>query len=107
MKTKKIPALVMLIGGSVACIVAYLNHYDLEDMLVALIVSLIVFFCLGLLVEFLFEKFEIAKEDAEPLGDGEVVEKTSENQDEESVDTQSDGNDNEGANADIGDGQAS
>lgn len=82
MKTKKIPALVMLIGGSVACIVAYINHYSLEDMLVALVIALLIFFCLGLLVEFLFEKFEIAKEEEEPEGDGEVVEKTAENAEE-------------------------
>lgn len=80
MKTKKIPALIMLLGGSVTCIVTYINHYNLEDMLIALIFSLVIFFALGLLIEFLFEKFEIAKEkekqEEEP--DGEVVDKTGE-----------------------------
>ena len=89
MKTKKIPALIMLMGGSVTCIVTYIDHYNLEDMLIALIISLILFFILGLLIEFLFEKFEIAKEDEviEEEQDGEVVDKTGEVS-EESLDSE-------------------
>ena len=84
MKTKKIPAIIMLIGGSVTCIVTYISRYDLEEMLIALVVSLIIFYILGLLVEFLFEKFEIAKEEDEIAEeDGEVVEKTGETSEEE------------------------
>lgn len=83
MVTKKIPAIVMLIGGSVSCIVSYLNHYSLEDMLIALVIALLIFFVLGLVIEYLFEKFEIAKEEEEE-DDGEVVEKTAEKDAEDS-----------------------
>lgn len=80
MKTKKIPALIMLLGGSVTCVVTYICRYNLEDMLIALIFSLIIFFILGLVIEYLFEKFEIAqeKEEVTEEADGEVVDKTEE-----------------------------
>ena len=83
MKTKKIPAIVMLLGGSVACIITYLNGYNLKDMLVALVWALILFFFLGVIVELLFEKFEIESKEKSESDDGEVVEKPSENHDEE------------------------
>lgn len=87
MKTKRIPAMVMLIGGSVTCIVTYFNRYNLEDMLYALIISLIVFYILGLVVEYLFEKFEIGKEEEEETEalDGEIVDKTEEQLEEGEV----------------------
>lgn len=83
MKTKKIPAIVMLLGGSVACIITYLNGYNLKDMLVTLVWVLILFFVFGVVIEFLFEKFEIESKEEPESDDGEVVEKTSENHDEE------------------------
>jgi len=79
MKTKKIPAIVMLLAGSITCVVTYINGYNLKDMLVALVWALILFFFLGVIVELLFEKFEIAKEEEPESDDGEVVDKTSEN----------------------------
>lgn len=79
MKTKKIPAIVMLLAGSIACIIMYLNGYDLKDMLVALVWVLILFYMLGVVVELLFEKFEIAKEPEPEGNDGEVVDKTQDN----------------------------
>lgn len=87
MKTKRIPAMVMLVGGSVTCIVTYLNRYNLEDMLYALIISLIVFYILGLVIEYLFEKYEIGKEEEEETEalDGEIVDKTEEQLEEGEV----------------------
>lgn len=84
MKTKKIPAIVMLIGGAATCVITYLNHYNLRDMLIALVWALIAFLVLGIVIELLFEKFEIAKDEDEEVifdGDGEVVEKTEEESD--------------------------
>ena len=50
MNTKKIPMFVMLLAGAVCVIVTYLNHYNLHDMLVALLIVLFVFLiCFALL----------------------------------------------------------
>lgn len=73
----------MLVAGSIACIVTYLNHYNLKDMLVALLWVMLIFFAFGVIIELLFEKFEIEKKEEDNDDDGEVVEKTSENQEEE------------------------
>lgn len=86
MKTKKIPAIIMLIAGSVSCIITYLNNYSLKDMLVALVWVLIIFLVIGIFVEWLFEKNGIAVEPETVEGDGEVVEKTGEENGEETVD---------------------
>ena len=90
----------MLLAGAVATIVTYINHYDLEDMLVVLILTLIVFLIIGVTIKLVFDSFHIEQPDEDRVDDdGEVVEKT-----ETTVDT-------EGAEADssavaAGDGAA-
>ncbi len=77
MKLKRIPALVMLSAGAVATIVTYINHYSLEDMLVVLILTLIVFLIIGVVIMMIFESFHIDEPDEDRVDDeGEVVEKT-------------------------------
>ena len=50
MDTKKIPLFIMLLAGATACIVTYIYHYNLHDMLVVLLIVLIVFLIVGLIV---------------------------------------------------------
>lgn len=77
MDTKRIPALVMLLAGAVATIVTYINHYSLEDMLVVLILTLIVFLIIGIAIKLVFDSFHIEEPDEDRVDDdGEVVEKT-------------------------------
>ena len=77
MNTKKIPARVMLLAGSVAVIVTYINHYSLEDMLVVLILTLVVFLIIGIAIKLIFDSFHIEEPDEDRVDDdGEVVEKT-------------------------------
>ena len=76
MKIKKIPAIIMLIAGSVACIITYLNGYDLKDMLITLVWVLILFLIIGIAIQLIFEKFEIGTEPEKVTDDGEVVDKT-------------------------------
>lgn len=77
MNTNKIPALVMLLAGSVAVIVTFINHYSLEDMLVVLILTLIVFLIIGVVIKMIFDSFHIEEPDEDRVDDeGEVVEKT-------------------------------
>ena len=77
MNTKKIPAFVMLLAGAVVTIVTTINHYSLEDMLVVLILTLIVFLIIGVAIKLLFDSFHIEEPDTDRVDDdGEVVEKT-------------------------------
>ena len=77
MNTRKIPAFVMLLAGSVVTIVTFINHYSLEDMLVVLILTLIGFLIIGIAIKLIFDSFHIEEEDKDRVDDdGEVVEKT-------------------------------
>lgn len=82
METRKIPALVMLLAGAATCIVTYLNHYDLKDMLIALVIVLIIFLIIGLIAKAILDSVHLPNEDA--VGpDGEVVEKSDEEENKE------------------------
>lgn len=84
MDTKRIPALVMLLAGSVAVIVMTINHYTFEEMLVRLILILIGFLILGVAIKLIFDSFHIEEPDEDRVDDeGEVVEKTGLVEDEE------------------------
>ncbi len=84
MNTKKIPAFVMLLAGAVAVIVTYINHYNLEDMLVVLILTLITFLIIGVAIKLVFDSFHIEEPDEDRVDDeGEVVEKTESVEDDE------------------------
>ncbi|MCR5302096.1 MAG: hypothetical protein K6E49_06610 [Lachnospiraceae bacterium] len=77
MNTQKIPAFVMLLAGAVVTVVTYINHYSLEDMLVVLILTLIVFLIVGIAIKLVFDSFHIEEPDEDRVDDdGEVVEKT-------------------------------
>lgn len=83
MNTKRIPAVVMLLGGAVACIVTFINHYSLKDMLVVVTLSLVCFLVLGVIIRLVLDSFEMP-EDVEVVDDeGEVIEKQTEDGDEE------------------------
>ena len=74
----------MLLAGAVATIVTYINHYSLEDMLVVLILTLIVFLIIGVAIKLVFDSFHIEEPDEDKVDDeGEVVDKTEEMQNEE------------------------
>ncbi len=77
MNTRKIPALIMLLAGSAACIVTYLNHYSLKEMLVVLLVVLLIFLVLGLAVKGILDSIHLPGSDAVNV-DGEVIEKKEE-----------------------------
>lgn len=90
MKTKFIPAVVMLLGGAVACIVTFLNNYSLEEMLSVLIIALIVFLILGVVIRLIIDSFELP-DDNRVDDEGEVVEKQGENAEEGEESSESEG----------------
>ncbi len=89
----------MLLAGAVATIVTYINHYSLEDMLVVLILTLIIFLIIGVAIKLVFDSFHIEEPDEDKVDDeGEVVDKTEEVQNEENEEASGEepGGDNEG-----------
>ncbi len=95
MNTRKIPALIMLIAGSIAVVMTYLNHYDLKDMLIVLILVLIVFLIIGLVVKGILDSIHLPKSDA-VNPEGEVIEKKEEETAEQENAAQEDEPANEG-----------
>ena len=74
MKTKLIPAIVMLVAGLITSIMTFVKHYDIKTMLVALFIALIVFYVVGLVVKAVFDSFELTDEKV-VSDEGEVIEK--------------------------------
>lgn len=77
LKTKQIPSIVMLTAGAVASVVTYWKGYALKDALLSIFTTLIVFLFVGAVVKFLLDRIELPVT-KEIGGDGEVIEKTSE-----------------------------
>lgn len=97
MKTKFIPAIVMLLGGAVACIVTFINHYTLQEMLAVLAVALIIFLIIGVIVRLILDSIKLP-DDTLVDDEGEVVEKQGDNT-EDGLDTSDEEGDNEQENA--------
>lgn len=78
LKTKQLPALIMLLGGAVAVIVTYVRGFSLREILVIVLVSLLVFYILGLILKRIFDSFRIRQkkeEEGSTMEEGEVIEK--------------------------------
>lgn len=81
LKTKFLPALMMLLGGAAASIVTYINHYDIKRMLIIVLITLIVFLMLGLLLKKLFDSFKIvSKVPDEEVSEAVIQKKVEENE---------------------------
>ena len=82
LKTKTVPAVVMLIGGAATAISCYVKGYPLLRMLLIVFAALLCFWILGGIIKIFLDKIVIAppeeeaKEEEEELSDGEVIEKT-------------------------------
>lgn len=57
METKNIPTIVMLAAAFVTSVVMYINDYDLNVTLKAILVVFLVFYILGLVVKRILDKF--------------------------------------------------
>ena len=56
MNTKYIPAIVMLIGGLIDCIFAIINHLNLFDFTLELLIVLVVFLVIGECVRYVLDR---------------------------------------------------
>ncbi|SFG01027.1 hypothetical protein SAMN04487761_10188 [Lachnospiraceae bacterium C7] len=87
MNAKYIPAIVMLIAGLIDCIFAIINHVELFDFTLELLVVLLVFLVIGEVARFVVESnfgnFKDEEENAEEGEDHENLEGDSEENNDE------------------------
>lgn len=78
MKTKLVPATVMLLGCSVAVVCTYINGYTLEEMVKVLFVALLLFLILGYIIKIIIDKnIPYVEENEDAVADeGAVIEKS-------------------------------
>lgn len=74
MNRKYLPLILMLLGGAVTSIIAFIKHYTLLKTLIAVLIVFIIFYMLGSLIKWLLDLFD--KQNAKAaLDKGEVIEK--------------------------------
>lgn len=69
-----IPAFVMLLAGAIADIIMLYKGYELRKLLTILLIVLIIFYIIGVLIKWMFDKFA-ADNKKRKLDEGSVVEK--------------------------------
>ena len=93
MKTKGIPAMVMLAAGGVYCLLGILYQIPLMDFMIQLLIVLLVFWMLGGVVRILLDRFmgeieDKAKEEEAEEKDAEGESEEFENESEEDTDVE-------------------
>jgi len=85
MNTRKIPAILTLLGCTVAVICTYINGYTLIEMTKVLLCVLLIFLVFGLIVKIIIDKnIPPIEDDVDEVGDeGSVIEKTVEEGDDD------------------------
>ena len=56
MKTKSIPAFIMLLAGAIACILGILNRYDTTEFVIMLFGVLVIFYFWGCIIKIVIDK---------------------------------------------------
>lgn len=80
---KYIPSIVMLLAGFIACIVTIIYKYQILEALIVILVTLIIFYIIGIVIKALFNNFLIDKESANEDTEASDEEEAEENSDEE------------------------
>ncbi len=79
MKTRFIPALIMLLAGAIDCIISIYNNYTIDKFLIQLFVVLVIFFFIGCVVKIVLESsFKVMEEENPEESDKENDEQTEE-----------------------------
>ena len=74
LKTKPVPAIVMLIGGAAVTINVFVRHFSLLDALICIFISLLIFLIIGDVAKMLLDRIELPNRYAVSK-DGEMIEK--------------------------------
>lgn len=90
MKTKDVPAIVMLLAGAVYCLIGIRDKVPLWDFTIHLLIILLVFYVLGGIVKMVLDRFmgeikekESSEEEEEKKEESETEEETVEEESEE------------------------
>lgn len=83
MKTKQIPAIIMLIAGLVTSIAAVINHMETVQFLKILVVVLIVFYIIGCVAKVILDRNFKEEVEEEATEEAAEEEETAENEQEE------------------------
>ena len=88
MKTKSIPAILMLVAGAMACVLGFIYHYETTQFFTMVLTVLIVFYMLGCIVKIIIDKnFPVEKaEKAKPAEETEETKENINSEDEETAD---------------------
>ena len=81
MDKKNLPLFLMLAAGAVSCIITFIQGYSTLKKLVSLFIVLLVFYVLGNILKWTIEFFEVQNEKLRGE-EGEVIEKSAEEQEE-------------------------
>jgi flagellar biosynthesis/type III secretory pathway M-ring protein FliF/YscJ len=65
MKTKTIPAIIMLAAGLIACVSGIMSHMDIADFMKMLLAVLVAFYIIGCIVKLVFDKLTAPKQTGE------------------------------------------
>lgn len=83
MTRKNIPLILMLLAGGITCIITFVRDFPLVYRMLALLIVMFVFCFLGYVLKWILDYFEMQitkKEKEKEASEGEVIEKTSEEQ---------------------------
>lgn len=86
MKTKQIPAIIMLVAGFIACMAGMNAHMEVADFLKMLLIVLVVFYALGCIVKQIVDKNFV--EIQEETTDGEETEDAEDSEADEEAETE-------------------
>ena len=76
LKTKLLPSLFMLLGGSVALIYGLMQGFAMTELLLAILISLFVFAIIGTVIKSIIDKFNMKMNYADYIEEaGDLVEK--------------------------------
>ena len=88
MKTKSIPAILMLIAGAIACILGFVYQYETTHFFTMVLIVLIVFYILGCIVKVIIDKnFPVeSKEETDESEESEEMKENINSEGEEKAD---------------------
>lgn len=74
MKTRPIPAIIMLTAGFITCIFGIINHLEIMEFVRSVLISMVVFFLIGAIVRFVVDRCMEKMADKEEIHDEEQIE---------------------------------
>lgn len=78
MNRKNIPLVMMLVTGAVVSVITYIRNCTVQEKLAALLITLVIFWILGSILEGTLNRFDAQNEERRKQ-EGEVIEKEAEN----------------------------